>query len=69
MKKVMFAVLFAGAAMFASCGGSHEEAPATDTTANAAAEEAASEGAAEETMAADTTAMDTTAAPAEEMAH
>ena len=68
MKKVMFAVLFAGAAMFASCGGSHEEAPATDSTANAAAEEAAAP--AEEAPAADSTAaMDSTAAPAEEMAH
>lgn len=37
MKKLLFAVVFAGAAMFASCGGSHEEANTANADSLAAA--------------------------------
>jgi hypothetical protein len=74
MKKVLFAVLFASAGMFASCGGSHEEANTAAADSIAAAAKADSIAAAEAAEAeaaamADTTAMDSTAAPAEEMAN
>jgi len=76
MKKVTFAVLFAGAAMFASCGGNHnaeaEQAKADSIAAAAKADSIAAAEAAAAAAAAvvDTTAAaDTTAAPAAEMAH
>ena len=75
MKKVTFAVLFAGAAMFASCGGNHnaeaEQAKADSIAAAAKADSiAAAEAAAAAAAVVDTTAAaDTTAAPAAEMAH
>jgi len=69
MKKVTFALLFAGAAMFASCGGDHAAADqiTADSLARAKADSIAAveAAAAAEAAAMDTTvAMDTTAAPA-----
>lgn len=70
MKKVTFAVLFAGAAMFASCGGNHNaEAEQAKADSIAAAAKADSIAAAEATVVDTTATADTTAAPAAEMAH
>ncbi len=73
MKKVTFALLFAGAAMFASCGGDHaaaEQATADSLAAAAKADSIATaeaEAAAAAAASMDTTVVDTAAAPA--MAH
>jgi hypothetical protein len=73
MKKVTFAVLFAGAAMFASCGGHNAEAEQAKADSIAAAAKADSIAAAEAAAAAEAVAMDTTvvdtAAAAAPMAH
>jgi len=61
MKKVTFALLFAGAAMFASCGGDHAAADQATADSLAAAAKADSIAAVEAAAAAEAAAMDTTA--------
>ena len=73
MKKVTFAILTVGVALFASCGGNNAEAEKAKADSIAAAAKADSIAAAEAAaaMPADTAAMpaDTAAAPAAEPAH
>lgn len=59
MKKVTFAILIAGAAMFASCGGNNAEAEQAKADSLAAAAKADSIAAVEAAAAAEAMAMDT----------